>query len=298
MKFKLRRYYLYYVTRILAFLLGLLPLRVALCIADVFGTLAFYALSKYRRIALENLGSAFGKEKTTRELNRIARDVFRNFARNAVELINFPKLTRGNINSFVRIKNIDILKEALDKGKGVIIATGHFGNWELLAVTVSLKGYKGAVVGRRIYFDKYDSYLNSIRRDKGVKIIYRDESPKNMLRVLKDNGVLGILADQDVDSVNSVFVNFFGMPAYTPAGPAALARASGAALIPGFIVRENGHHVLMLEEPIQLSETGEKEKDIVSDMQKYSDVLEEYVRRYPEFWVWVHRRWKTKKVNA
>lgn len=298
MKFKLRRYYLYYAARIFAFLLRLLPLGVALYIADVFGTLAFYTLSKYRRIALENLTSALGKEKTARELNRIARNVFRNFAKNGVELINFTKLNEKNIDSFVDIKNIDILKGALDKGKGVIIATGHLGNWELLAVTISLKGYKGAVVGRRIYFDKYDSYLNGIRRNKGVKVIYRDESPKNMLRVLKDNGILGILADQDVDSVNGVFVNFFGRPAYTPAGPAALARASGAVLLPGFIVRENGRHVLMFEDPIKLSETGDKDKDIVIDTQKYSDVLEAYVRRYPELWVWVHRRWKTEKVNA
>ena len=128
-----------------------------------------------------------------------------------------------------------------------------------------------------------------------VNVIYRDESPRKILKVLKENRIVGIVADQDVESVEGVFVDFFGHPAYTPAGPAALARASGASLIPVLIMRENGKHSLVVEKPIELADTGDKEKDLVENTRRWSSVIESYIRKYPEQWVWLHRRWKTKR---
>ena len=159
-----------------------------------------------------------------------------------------------------------------------------------------LKGYKGAAIARRIYFEKYDNFLNRLRGIHDVDVIYRDDSPKKVLRVLKGNGIMGILADQDVDSVDGVFVDFFGMPAYTPSGPVLLAVSSGAKIVPAFIIRRNGSHELVIEDPIELDDTGEKEKDVVTNTQRWSAVVESYIKRYPEQWVWMHRRWKTKKA--
>jgi len=294
MKFKLRRYFLYYLGRGLAFLFYLIPLRAGVAIGGFLGGLAFYIVGKYRRAAIENLEAAFGSRKAGPEVRAIAKKAFKNLGKNAAELVNFPKINKSNIEKLVKIKNIDILDRALEKGKGAIILTGHFGNWELLAATLRLKGYPGAAIGRRIYFDKYDAYLNSLRRIHDLNVIYRDESPKKILRVLKDNGVMGMLADQDVDSVDGVFVDFFGKPAYTPTAPVALARASGAALIPTFVIRANCHHSLVMEEPVELVDTGDKEKDLAENTKRWSDVFESYIRRYPEQWVWMHRRWKTK----
>lgn len=295
MKFKYRRYYLYYLGRLLAFFFCLIPLRVGLKIASLFGDAAFLVLAKYRNKAIDNLKNSF-PEKTDKEIRIIAREVFRNLCKNAFELVNFPRINEKNLSDFVDIKNLDIIDQALAKGKGALVITGHFGNWELLALAIRLKGYPGAVIGRRIYFHKYDEYLNDLRRAGDVNIIYRDDSPKKILKMLKENKVIGILADQDVDSVDGVFVDFFGRKAYTPAGPAILARASGAPLIPAFIIRGNGlRHALVIEKPLELVDTGDKEKDTVTNTEMWSRTVESYIKMYPEQWVWMHERWKTRQ---
>jgi KDO2-lipid IV(A) lauroyltransferase len=294
MKLKYRRYYLYYLGRVLAFKFYILPLSVGLFIAALLGRIAFCVLGKYRRITIENLKTAFGTEKSEIEIRAIARGVFENLAKIAVEMINFPKITEANLDKFVQIENIGVIDEAFKKGKGAIILTGHFGNWELLALAMRVRRYPGAVVGRRIYFHKYDRWLNELRRLHDVNIVYRDESPRNILKVLRKNAIMGMLADQDVDSVEGVFVNFFGRSAYTPIGPAVLAAASGASLIPAFMVRQGRRYRLIFEKPVELIDTGDKEKDIVTNTQAWSDVVESYIKKYPDQWVWMHRRWKTR----
>ncbi len=296
MKFKFRRYYLYYLGRFFALIFYIIPLGIGLRIAKILGRIAFWALPRYRNITIENLRIAFGGEKSEAEIRTIARKVFENLGKNAVELVNFPKINKRNFRKFVRLKNRAALDRAFEKGKGVIIITAHFGNWELLAAGFRLEGYPGVTVGRKIYFDRYDRFLNDLRKTHDVQVIYRDESPRKMLKVLKDNRILGIVADQDMDAVEGVFVDFFGHPAYTPTGPAALAKASGASLVPAIIVRKNGRHVLMVEEAVELADTGDKEKDLVENTRRWSSVIESYIRRYPEQWVWMHRRWKTKKT--
>lgn len=298
MRFKLRRYYLYYLARVASFIFYALPLRIGLTAGAILGRLVFSVLSEYRNIAIENLKAAFGGEKTKDEIRRIARRAFENLSKNAVELINFPKINKANLDRIIRVKNIDIIDSALEKGKGALLITGHFGNWELLGATLRLKGYPGAAVGRRIYFERYDRYLNALRKVHDVNVIYRDESPKKILRVLKDNGIVGILADQDMDSVDGVFVNFFGRPAYTPTGPVLLAKASGASIIPAFVIREGSRHTMIIEQPIELIDTGNKEADLATNTQRWSDLLESYIRKYPDHWVWMHRRWKTQEKRV
>jgi KDO2-lipid IV(A) lauroyltransferase len=294
MKFKYRRYYLYYLGRALAFGFYILPLSVGLFIARAAGDLAFHVLARYRRIAIANLGEAFGSEKSEAEIRTIARKVFRNMAMIAVEMIRFPKVDASNIDRYVRMENAHIVDESFRAGRGTILLTGHFGNWELLAMTLRVKGYPGVAVGRKIYFHKYDEYLNRLRKIHDVNVIDREESPRAFLRILKKNNIVGILADQDVDSVDGVFVNFFGKSAYTPIGPVVLAKATGATIVPAFIIREGLHHRFVVDRPVALAETGDKEKDIVTNTQAWSDVLESFIRRYPDQWVWVHRRWKTR----
>ena len=293
-KFRLRRYILYYLGRAIAFIIYLLPVRVSVYLATFLGRIAFRILKKYRRLTIENLKLAFGSEKTDEEIEGIARRVFENLGKNAAELVNFPKINKGNLDKWVSISDPRILDEAVKRGKGIIILTAHFGNWELTGLTLREKEYRGCVIGRRIYFDKYDKWLNELRRLHDVNVIYRDESPRKALKALKDNQIVGIVADQDVDSVEGVFVNFFGKAAYTPAGPVVLARATGAALIPALMVREGGRHVLKVEKPMELVDTGNRTQDLVTNTQKWSDIIEAYIRKYPDQWVWMHRRWKTK----
>jgi KDO2-lipid IV(A) lauroyltransferase len=297
MRYRYRRYFLYYFGRVFAFLVYLLPISVGIRIAALLGRCAYLILPKYRNIAITNLQTAFGREKSRREIRRIARGVFVNLARSACEVINFPKINERNIDRFVRIEGIERVDRSFAAGKGTIILASHFGNWELLGMTFRVKRYPGVTIGRKIYFYKYDDFLNRLRKSHDVNVIYRDDSPRKMLKTLKDNRILGIVADQDVDSVDGVFVDFFGIPAYTPIGPAVLAKASGAMMIPCFVIRRRRGHVLKIEEPVKLVDTGDKEADLVTNTQRWSDVVESYIRRYPEQWVWMHKRWKTKKVN-
>ncbi len=271
----------------------LLPLSIALFIAKSLGRASFGLVAKYRNQTLDNLRLAF-PDKSEQEIRRIAVKVFENIGKIAAELINFPKINKSNIDKFVRIENFDLLDNELKKGKGVILLTAHFGNWELLALTMRVKGYPGSAIGRRIYFHKYDEYLNHLRKVNDVNVIYRDQSPRSILKVLRANRIIGMLADQDVDSVDGVFVDFFGKSAYTPVAPAALAMASGASLVPAFIIRSGGKHVLTIGKPIEMVNTGNKESDLLTNTKRWSDVVESYIRRYPDQWVWMHRRWKTR----
>ena len=295
MKFKLRRYVLYYLARCLAFLVYIIPLSIALALADIIGLLAFWIARKYAKITLENLKSVFGDKKTDKEIRQIALGVFKNIARNAVELVRFPKISKANIDDIIRIEGSRILEAEFSKGKGIIVVTGHIGNWEMMAITLRIKDYPGVAVGKRIYFHKYDEYLNSLRRYHDVNIVYRDDSPRKILKVLKSNGIVGIVADQDVDSVEGVFVDFLGKKAFTPAGPAVLAKATGASLVPVVMIRDGRRHRLIVCDPIELADTGNKEADIAANTQRWSNVLESYIRKYPDQWVWMHRRWKTKE---
>ena len=297
MRYKYRRYYLYYLGRVAAFLIYLLPVSAGSAIAAFLAKSAFFLLSEYRNTTISNLAYAFGNEKTPKELRRIALKVFENLGRNSAELINFPKINRNNIDRIVSIEGVGAVDASFAAGNGTIILASHFGNWELVGMIFRIKGYPGVTIGKRIYFHKYDNWLNYLRRTQDVNVIYRDESPRKMLKVLKDNRILGIVADQDVDSVDGVFVNFFGHPAYTPVGPVVLAKAAGASLIPVFMIREGAHHRFIIEKPVELADTGNKEADIVTNTQRWSDVVESYIRRYPEQWVWMHRRWKTKKAD-
>jgi KDO2-lipid IV(A) lauroyltransferase len=249
---------------------------------------------KERIKTLNNLRFAFGKEKSEKELHRIAREVFANLGRNVVELINFPKITEANIDSLVQEKGLHHINKGLRRQKGIVILASHFGNWELLAAYLTLKGYRGPVIARRIYFDKYDQALRRLRASKNVEVIYRDESPKKILKVLKSGGMVGVLADQDVDSVEGVFVDFFGKLAYTPVAPASLALATEAAILPCFLIREGSKRTFVVEKPVELEITGNKERDIATNTQKWSHVLESYIRKYPSQWVWMHKRWKTR----
>lgn len=294
MKFKFRRYYLYYWGRCLAFVLYLIPIKAALVIGGLVGRLGFWLVWKYRDLAISNLRHAFpGKSRL--EIKRLAAKVFENLGKIAVELVNFPKINKFNIDNFIRIENAGILEGELKKGRGVILLTAHFGNWEMLALTTRVKGYPGSAIGRRLYFHKYDQYLNSLRKIHDVNVIYRDQSPRSILKVLRAGKIIGMLADQDVDSVEGVFVDFFGRPAYTPIGPAALAMASGASIVPAFMVRiESDKHVMMIDKPVEITDTGNKEADLLTNTKRWSDIVESYIRRYPDQWVWMHRRWKTR----
>ena len=297
MKRKLIRQYLYILLVLISKIIILLPLPVALGVGRLFGALAYLLLPKYSKIAKENLEYAFGSEKSLQEINEIAFNVFCNLGMNAVEALSIPKIKR-HPDKTIYSAGFEKIDEALKQQKGVIILSAHFGNWELLPVYFVSKGYSSNIIARRLYYEKYDKWVRLMREHTGAKVIYREESPRKIIEVLKKNELLGIMPDQDIDSLDGVFVNFFNRPAYTPNAPAAIAMKMGCPMLPCFIVREGPlRHKIIIGDPVPLVNTGNQAEDIIANTQKWSSVVEAYIRKYPEQWVWIHKRWKTRPAQ-
>lgn len=293
MKKRARKLSLHIIFTIINLLLRVLPYKISLWVGARLGAAAYILLAKERRKAEANLEFAFADTLTRAEREKIAKNVFRNLGRTTVEIAKMPFLKKAKLNSLIDIHGIANLKEAAAKNKGIIVVTSHLGNWEMLAAYFAAN-YSANVMARRLRDTRFDAILNSIRRAKGVNVIYRDEPPRRFLEALKKDGILGILPDQDVDSVEGVFVDFFGHPAYTPSGPVSLALASGAPILPVFIVRNGVGHKVFCEPPIYAAKSDNKEQDLLNYTKAWSEVVERYVRRYPEQWAWMHKRWKTK----
>ena len=293
MKIKTRRYYIYHLLRMALFLSRFVPLRVLLCVAEFAGRIGFAVLSKYRDIAVDNLERIFPERHD--ENVKIAEKVFVNFVKNGAEWIKLLSMSPDEVRNIIpEVLGREYLDRVLSRGKGALVMGFHFGNWELLGIGLRVLGYPGALVARRIYFDRYDDIITGMRSRFEARVIYRDESPKKMLAELKKGNILGIVPDQDVDSVDGVFVDFLGYPAYTPTAPVKIASAAGTSIVPVFVVRGAGNkHTMIIEKPIEVPERIKDRCEIEKYTREWSDMLDVYVRKYPEQWVWVHKRWKT-----
>jgi Kdo2-lipid IVA lauroyltransferase/acyltransferase len=295
MKIKTRRYYIYYFVKILFFFINLIPLKVSMIIAEMLGKIGFNVLEDYRKLAEKNLIEVLCKD--TEEAHKIAEKVFVNLCKNGAEWVKIlsegTKCAERVVSETIGLENID---KAIARGNGVIILAHHFGNWELLLAYLRHSGYNGTIIGKKIYFHKYDKFITRMRKKTGVELIYRDESPKKIVKVLRAGGMIGILADQDVDSVEGVFVKYFGKDAYTPVAPVKLASLTGASIVPCFTVRnDDDTHKVIIKEPINIEKSDRSETVLVKYTQQWTKILEDMVREYPDQWVWIHDRWKTKK---
>lgn len=290
------RFLLYLFARAFAAVLGGLPRPVLLALARRGGHLAFYIVARQRDKTLEHLRLVYGNSKTEKEINAIALKVFENLALTAADVLLFPKWTRKKILETVDYNRVPRIYDALFKeGKGLISITAHLGNWELLAAAFSQLGYEGAVVARRIYYEPYHRWVQNLRASQSkFQVIYRDESPKAILKVLKRNQLVGMLPDQDVDSVHGIFVPFLGRLAYTPVAPARMAYASGAPILPNFLVRIPGdRYQVVAGEVIRPHLEAPRDEEVERMTCEWSRQYEEVIRKYPEQWVWMHPRWKT-----
>lgn len=292
MKYRFRRRLLYTLLLLLDGIFVLIPYNLALEAGRFFGWLSYVLLGRYRRLTKEHLRFAFGKSKSEKDISKIARAVFMNLAMGFTEILSLPK-TKSRLDSIIDVKGIDILDGAFKEGHGVIALSAHFGSWELQPAYFAYKGYPVNVVARPIYYEKYNEWILFLRKGMGVNVIFRTDSPKKLLGLLKQNELVGILPDQDIDSIEGVFVDFFGKKAYTPVAPVKIALASGAPVIPIFIIRNKKRHTIIVEEPIRVEKGQDKEKAVLLYTQKWSSLVEHYIRKYPEQWVWMHRRWKT-----
>ena len=271
-----------------------MPRGLALFLAEHAGRAGFWLVGRQRRKTLENLRQAYGSEKTQAEIETLAQRVFENFTLTAVEILQFKKLNFEKVSSFVDFGDaFSIYDGLLAEGKGLISVTAHLGNWELLAGIFGLRGHQGAVLARRIYYEPYNRWIVGLRAALKVPTIYRDDSSREILKRLANNEIIGLLPDQDIDSLKGIFVPFFGKPAYTPVAPVRISLATGSPMLPNFLIRDGVSRYKLVVGEVIRSENGDREEAVRSMTENWMAQFEKVIRIYPEQWAWMHNRWKT-----
>ncbi len=270
-----------------------LPFRVAQHLGYLFGVLAYGLLGAQRRLAQEHVAFAFGATVTATQRHQIVRQVFITFGQNFMEWLALPHLPPSRLERLITSEGVEHLRSALSQGRGALMVTAHLGNWELIPLYLKHLGFEGGVVARRLRYPEYESFLTHLRNRRGVATLAR-ESFKEVAAMLRANRIVGLLPDQDIESLEGIFVEFFGHPAYTPVGPAALSVLTGAPIVPCIMRRlDDGRFHLMIDPPLAIPR-GERPHAIAELTQAWSRVLETAIRRDPGQWAWMHRRWKTK----
>jgi KDO2-lipid IV(A) lauroyltransferase len=290
---KIRHYIEYSFLLLFGFVLRLFPLDVVRYFAVMLADFAFYCIPVRKKVTLDNLSKAFAGVKTHDEIKVIARNAYRQFSKTLFEIIYFPKLDKETILKMVSFENLNLLDDAIKNKKGAVLVGSHFGNWELMGIALSAHYPLTFLVGEQTN-KLVDNILNSYRIQKGIKILPLKFALRGVMKVLKSNEFIAIISDQDAHE-NGAFVDFFGRPASTPKAPAQFALRLGCPIITGHNVRENGKFKVVFNEVKKPELTGNLEKDIENYTAVYTKIIEDYCRRYPDHWFWMHRRWKTRK---
>jgi Kdo2-lipid IVA lauroyltransferase/acyltransferase len=244
---------------------------------------------------MQNLEIAF-PDKTPAQRKEILRGVYRSLGWQLGEFCKMHAYTAAQASGFIRYEGLERYLAAREKGRGVLVLTGHLGAWELSSFYHSLMGYPMSLVIRRLDNPLVDAFVNGIRSLHGNRVIHKDDFARGLLTAMHRNETVGILMDTNMTPPQGVFVPYFGVKACTATALARVALKSGATVLPGFLVWEAAEkkYVLRFGEPLELVRTGVVAEDIVANTALFTAMIEAYVRRYPEQWLWVHRRWKTR----
>jgi KDO2-lipid IV(A) lauroyltransferase len=274
---------------------GALPRSAARGAAVLVTRLLFQLQPRLQKTAQFNLRLAFPEWSATQRGDAI-RKMVRNLGWMAAEFARFPKLTPANVEEVVILDGHENFLAGQRRGKGVLYLTGHIGAWELSSFAHALYGYPLHYMARPLDNARLDTLVNRYRCGSGNRPIFKNESARATLKILKDAGTVGILADQNTMPSEGAFVEFFGKPACTTAGLARVALHTDAAVVPGYAVWDDQlrKYRLCFEPPVELIRTGDTERDVLENTQKFAKVIEAIIRKYPEQWVWIHKRWKTR----
>ncbi|MDX9701766.1 MAG: lysophospholipid acyltransferase family protein [Candidatus Auribacterota bacterium] len=287
---------LYYLLRILQKLANYMPESLVFFACELLALTCFYLFARERRKTINNLNKAFSSEKKPEEIFAIARGTFVNLGRNFAELLRWDSLTDDELKKRITCSNIEYAWDILKQNKGAVVLTCHSGNFELIPPYFAARGHCGAIIARAFHDSRINDLLVELRKSKGCKVIDRDDSPRSIFASLRENRLLGILADQDIRKLDGVFVDFFGHSAYTPIAPVIIAQTAGCPLLPMIITRDplcKYRHHIKVYPPIELVGSKKDRNALVVNTQKWSKLVEDHIRAYPDQWVWMHNRWKT-----
>jgi Kdo2-lipid IVA lauroyltransferase/acyltransferase len=250
---------------------------------------------RLRRVGMRNLAMAL-PEWNRRERARILRGVFTSLGRQLAEVCLFPKYTRENVSKVVVYDGFENFERAFAGGKGVLFLTAHLGGWEISSFAHSLYGHPLHIVMRSLDNSYLDGLMRRYRTMHGNTTVDKDDFVRGLLSAMKAGETVGILMDTNMTPPQGVFVNFFGIPACTASGLARIALRTDAAVVPAFTIWDSvlRKYRLRFDPAVKLVRTGNDEEDVVANTALFTKIIEDYVRRYPDQWLWVHRRWKTR----
>jgi len=288
----------YWLVVVIARGLGRLPRGVARLLAGLLFLLVYCLMGRLRRVGERNLQMAL-PELSSKARKAILHGVYKNLARQMVEFSRMDRYTPQNTGNWVRTEGLEHFLAAETRGKGVLVVTGHLGAWELSSFYHSLMGHPMGMVIRRLDNRRLDAFVNGIRCLHGNFVLHKDDFGRGLLTSMRAGKTVGILMDTNMTPPQGAFVKFFGMDACTATGLAHIARKTGAAVLPGFMFWEAAEqkYVLRFGPEIQIPHTENVSADIVEGTQRCTSAIESWIRRYPDQWLWVHRRWKTRPAG-
>jgi KDO2-lipid IV(A) lauroyltransferase len=275
--------------------IGALPRPLARAAGISLGWIVYLLHVKLRRVGMRNLAMAY-PEMSEAQRSKILRGVFTSLGRQLAELCLFPKYTAENVSDVVVYDGFENFERALARGKGVLFLTAHLGAWELSAFAHSLYGHPLKIVMRSLDNPYLDRLSQRYRTMHGNSTVDKDDFVRGLLSAMKAGETVGILMDTNMTPPQGVFVDFFGIPACTASGLARIALRTDAAVVPGFTVwdPELRKYRLRFDRAVTLIRTGDDDADAVANTALFTKIIEDHVRRYPDQWLWVHRRWKTR----
>lgn len=285
-------YLLYLPLSIIVLFTWILPIQAVLNLGIFAGYVIYFFSNKRRKVCNNNLKAAFGTQMSHQFREKITKTIFKNVGLSFIELFLMPRMSSKFFGKYTSVKNIERVSAALDKGKGIIFLSAHYGNWELAASISAHNGYKMHALARvqKPYF--LNDLLNYFRQVRGTTIIQKGMQLREILKNLKNNGIVGLIGDQS--GKQGKIVDFFGRPIFLADGAFRIAAQSGSVVLPAFNIRgSHGFlHELIIEKPIQKNQNESIEDFIDRAVIEYRDILQRYITEYPHLWLWGNRRWK------
>ena len=273
---------------------AVLPYRIALAFGDLIGLLAYTCWKSRRTIALENLRRAAerGAILLDRDPESVIRRNFRNFGRSLIEVVKIYFGLGDRVLNSVEVRGEENLRRAQEKGRGVLLITGHCGNWELLALYASVHLIKMNIIARRQDNEFVNGFIEKTRKKYGNDVIYKEGALRHVVTSLKKHEAVAMLIDQSVIRSEGIIVPFLGRNAYAMRTPALIARKTGAPVVPGFIRRTEKGHVIEIGAEIPLAPLDASGSALMKDTTSFLRPVEDFIKKYPDEWLWIHRRWK------
>lgn len=275
--------------------LYLLPHRAALAVGRAAGLLLCAVDGRHRRVVWDQLRMAFPDWPEER-LGEVARQCYRQLGMSAAEFFRLGRADRQTILNQIDVEGLEYVDRARAQGRGVILFSAHLGNWELMAIVITLLGYRLHPVARSLGNPWLNRLVNRIRGRYGSRVLDKksEAAPGAIIQALRRGDFIGILLDQNMAPYDGIFVEFFGRPACTSKGLALVARRTGAPVLPAFIVREKvDRHRLIFGPPLEMAKSRDVERDILENTARCTAEIERTIRAHPDQWLWLHRRWKT-----